>query len=123
MTEYSDHPHHAEPTPVIGLAETVGTSRTIPFDVSRYLHFIDDHSLSEDQKRQMAEALWVIVMGFVDLGFGIHPAQQACGKLEEPLASGPGRDSDGGKVGAQALRQLFNNAAARKDGRRERQVP
>jgi hypothetical protein len=111
VTEYSDHPIDIERPAIVGLLETCSTSRTIPFDVSRYLHFIDDPSLSEDQKRQMAEALWVIVIGFVDLGFGIHPAQQACGKLEEPLANKAGTDSDDGKVTAYSLTKTFNKAA------------
>lgn len=113
MTENSDHHLNTDRATVIGLPDTAIAPRPIPFDVARYLHFIDDQPLSEDQKRQMTEALWAIVIGFVDLGFGVHPAQQACGKVEEPLASGHGTDSDGGNVRAQALRKLFNKAAAR----------
>lgn len=98
MTEHSDHPHHAGRTP-------------IPFDVTRYMHFIEDPSLNDLQRRQMVEALWAIVLSFVDLGFGLHPAQQACGKLEEPLANKSGTDSDGGKVTAYSLTKTFNKAA------------
>lgn len=28
------------------------------------------------QQQELLEALWIIVVGFVDLGFGIHPVQQ-----------------------------------------------
>ncbi|MEM5474816.1 hypothetical protein [Pacificibacter sp. AS14] len=45
-----------------------------------YLPFFEDEDISEDQKREMIEALWSIMVSFVDLGFGIHPVQQACGK-------------------------------------------
>ena len=58
----------------------------ITFDAARYEHFLEEMGLSEDQKGAMLEALWSIIVGFVDLGFGVHPAQQACGQNggEEP---------------------------------------
>jgi hypothetical protein len=55
------------------------------------LPFFEDEDISEDDKRQMIEALWSIMVSFVDLGFGVHPVQQACGKsisLAELPASG-----------------------------------
>ena len=52
----------------------------VTFDVSRYEHFLDDQGLSAEQKRAMLEALWSIIVSFVDLGFGVHPVQQACGQ-------------------------------------------
>jgi hypothetical protein len=52
----------------------------VTFDVSRYEHFLEDQGLSAEQKRAMLEALWSIIVSFVDLGFGVHPVQQACGQ-------------------------------------------
>ncbi len=38
--------------------------------------------MSEEEKRLFLETLWSILMQFVDLGFGIHPVQNGCGKVE-----------------------------------------
>ena len=56
----------------------------ITVDYEKYEHFLETADLSEDQKRQFIDALWQIIVSFVDLGFGVHPAQQAqntCGQL------------------------------------------
>lgn len=58
--------------------ETAPPSLTIDWDA--YLPFFEDEDISEDDKRQMIEALWSIMVSFVDLSFGVHPVQQACGK-------------------------------------------
>ena len=58
----------------------------ITVDYEKYEHFLENADLSEDRKREFIETLWRIIVGFVDLGFGVHPAQQAqktCGKLDE----------------------------------------
>lgn len=122
MTEHSDHPYEAGRMAVIGRAEPASTSLFMPFDVTPYLHFIDDPSKSEAEKRQMAEALAFILIGIVDVVFGLHPAQQACGQLESGLASGPGTDSDRSNHSGQTLKQTFNKAAARR-GRQKRKTP
>ncbi|MBK9584602.1 MAG: hypothetical protein IPO55_01610 [Alphaproteobacteria bacterium] len=62
---------------------TETTRPAIAFDVERYERYLEDQGLSEDQKRAMLEALWSIIVSFVDLGFGIHPAQSACGQNGE----------------------------------------
>jgi len=49
-------------------------------DVERYQHLLDDPALSEEQKQQIIEALWSIIVNFVELGFGVHPVQEACGQ-------------------------------------------
>ncbi|MEM6537374.1 MAG: hypothetical protein AAF668_06550 [Pseudomonadota bacterium] len=59
---------------------------SVGFEYERYAHFLDEADLSQDQKREVLQALWNIVVGFVDLGFGVHPVQQAqkpCGKFKE----------------------------------------
>ena len=122
MTEYSDHPHDTGRTTIIGLPEPVSTARPIPFDVTPYLHFIGDQSGSEVEKRQMAEALAFILIGIADVMFGLHPAQQACGKLESSLASCLGTDSDRGNHSGETLKQTFNKASAPR-GRRKRKTP
>jgi hypothetical protein len=57
---------------------------TLTFDYQKYQPMLDDPSLSEEQKRQMLEALWSLITGFVDLGFAIDPAEETCGQLPGP---------------------------------------
>lgn len=61
---------------------------SLSFDYERYAKHLDHSDLSDAQKRDMLEALWHIVVGFVELGFGDHPIQQACGKVLEIGADG-----------------------------------
>jgi len=65
-----------------------GSSRqALTLDVSAYEHYLENADLSEDQKREFLEALWSLIVGFFDLGFKIHPLQQAtsegCGQNSE----------------------------------------
>lgn len=69
--------------------ETAPPSLTIDWDA--YLPFFEDEDISEADKHELIEALWSIVINFVDLGFGVHPIQQACGK-DISLAEMPMRD-------------------------------
>ena len=47
------------------------------FDPAEYAHYVKDYELAEAQQRELLEAIWTVVVGFVDLGFGLHPVQQA----------------------------------------------
>jgi hypothetical protein len=49
----------------------------IKVDWRLYEHHLADTDLTDDEKREFLEALWYIVLTFVDLGFGIEPVQQA----------------------------------------------
>ena len=53
---------------------------TLTVDWEAYAAMLDESDWTEDQKRELVETLWSIVVAFVDLGFGVHPAQQACGE-------------------------------------------
>ena len=85
---------------------------TIDWDA--YLPFFEDEDISEDQKREMIEALWSIMVSFVDLGFGIHPIQQACGK-DISLAEMPAVDV----VNLPDTTTVFEQAAAAKAGEQQ----
>lgn len=45
-------------------------------DVEKYKALLDDETLSEAEKEAFLQALWSIVVAFVDLGFGVHPLQE-----------------------------------------------
>lgn len=55
----------------------------LEFDAEEFWHFVESYDLSDDEKREYLEVIWSIIVSFVDLGFGIHPVQKACGKLTD----------------------------------------
>ena len=65
-------------------------SLKVEFDYARYAHHLDGEDMSEDEKRECLGALWDILSEFVQLGFDVHPVQQAgaactCGKVTQDL--------------------------------------
>jgi hypothetical protein len=55
------------------------TGRSLPalqFDSDGYLQYVQDHDLNEEQAIELLGAIWLVVVNFVDLGFGLHPVQQ-----------------------------------------------
>jgi len=59
-------------------------------DFERYAPLLKDADISDDQKRELLQALWSVIIGFVDLGFEVVPASSACGQNgETPPVSGP----------------------------------
>ena len=55
----------------------ISDPRIVTVDVERYKHFLDESDLTDDEKQQVMQALWEIIVNFVDLGFGVHPVQAA----------------------------------------------
>ncbi len=53
-----------------------GRRPTLSVDWKLYEEYLQDSDLSDDQKRELIETIWYIVMTFVDLGFGLDPVQQ-----------------------------------------------
>jgi len=72
-----------------GVLDHIANKPAITVDYEKYAHLLDDPDLSEDQKREFLQAVWNIIVGFVDLGFGVHPVQQAqdsCGESRKSHA-------------------------------------
>jgi len=58
--------------------EAVSTTRpALKLDVERYEEMLKSCDLTEEQRQDFLETIWSIIVGFVDLGFDIHPLQQA----------------------------------------------
>lgn len=85
-----------------------GSSLEIDFD--HYQAYLDDPSLSMDQREEILEALWTIITAFVELGFGVHPAQQACGKPASVLESEA--NSESSEVRSNHTKQTIEQAPA-----------
>jgi hypothetical protein len=54
-------------------------------DLDHYQSYLDDPALTTGQKEEIVGALWAIISAFVELGFGVYPVQQACGKPQTAL--------------------------------------
>ena len=96
-------------------AEGMADRPVVTVDYDKYAHFLEDAALSEDQKREFLQTLWNIIVGFIDLGFGVHPAQQAqnpCGQLAENLPPSALTAPDRVKCADSLLIEKFEEAAA-----------
>lgn len=58
----------------------------LTIDYELFEHLLEHCDASDEEKRQFIEACWNIIVSFVDLGFGIHPMQQAC-ELPKDIAT------------------------------------
>ncbi|MEO0613723.1 MAG: hypothetical protein AAFY83_10445 [Pseudomonadota bacterium] len=72
---------------VKGCTEEIQHPFAVELDIEKYISQVEDFDLTEQQKREFLETLWAIMVSFVDLGFGIHPVQEVCGKLLENSAN------------------------------------
>ncbi|MBB4304689.1 hypothetical protein GGD81_003751 [Rhodobium orientis] len=59
-----------------------GDKPTFSIDWEYYSSFLEDSTLSDEQKRELIKTLWSIVMSFVDLGFGVDSTRQALDRRE-----------------------------------------
>jgi len=58
---------------------------SVGVDVEKYKALLDDPALSEAEKENFLQALWSVVVTFVDLGFGVHPLQLVREPEDEPF--------------------------------------
>jgi hypothetical protein len=61
---------------------------TLTVDWQLYAQYLEDSDLSDEDKREVIEALWTLVVSFIDMGFGVGAPVQACGKDAEDSPSG-----------------------------------
>lgn len=82
---------------------------SLEVDLEVYRPLLDDSLVSEEDKLLLLEALWSIMLSFAQLGWGVHPAQQAqgaCGGLQRRSDSPASMDQ-----GDPVLVPLFSCAA------------
>ncbi len=65
------------------------TKPVVHVDFARYQEFLDNTEMTEAQREEFLKALWSIIVAFIDLGFGIHPLQEVCGKHHQTDALSP----------------------------------
>lgn len=54
----------------------VKTAPTLNVDWEVYAQSLENSGMSEQEKQEYIEIIWSIVVGFVDMGFGLHSVQQ-----------------------------------------------
>ncbi len=75
-------------------ASQAAQNHIIHVDVEKYQHLLDESGMNNSQKREVLETLWSMIVAFVDLGFGVHPVQESCGK-ELKSDTGPAQTDSG----------------------------
>lgn len=58
-------------------------SRMLKVDVERYQSYLDGMNMTSSQKEEFLQAMWLMMVSFVELGFEVHPVQEVCGKLDK----------------------------------------
>jgi hypothetical protein len=112
MTKIRPRPDTNELLPIFDAKG--GGPPVITVDYEAYAHMLDDPDLSEDQKREVLQAIWNIVVQFVSLGFGVHPVQQtqgSCGKPADIAEFLPLTRAEALKSKDQDLDTVFEDAA------------
>jgi hypothetical protein len=84
----------ANNTSTIFEAFSASARPTLTIDVARYQEYLDGSDLTPEQKEEFLRAVWSIVVTFVELGYGVHPLQEACGKDHDADSVSPARASD-----------------------------
>jgi hypothetical protein len=52
----------------------------VTVDVEKYQSYLDGSNMTDRQKEEFLQALWSVMVTFVELGFRVHPLQEVCGK-------------------------------------------
>ncbi|MEM8497851.1 MAG: hypothetical protein AAF542_07485 [Pseudomonadota bacterium] len=98
----------------------------IAVDYDRYLHHLEDSDIDESQKREFIDALWSVIVAFVDLGFGVHPLQQVSARDDgayEYLLTPDAKDllvkNDGVGEEIELLNNRLKSITTKKEGSKE----
>lgn len=70
-------------------SEGIRPRKALTLDLAAYAPFLESADIPEAEKTALLEALWQVIVGFVDLGFDIHPVQQVCGQNAAQEAKKP----------------------------------
>lgn len=67
--------------------------KALTLDTELYQRYLDTTDMTDDQTREFVEALWTIIVSFVDLGFSVAPAENSCGQLCASFEAGAANGS------------------------------
>jgi len=92
---------------------------TLTIDWELYGKYLDESDLSDAEKREFLKTIWAIVVSAVDLGFGMHPVQQAAGNICEQqaeIAKFITEQSASMLTSPKKSKKIFNTSADRQSG-------
>ncbi len=82
--------------------------QALSFDADEFIQYVKDHDLSDAEAYEFLATVWVYMVTWVDLGFGIHPTQQSEAKPQEAARrNNPALDHESALV--LTCREAFNN--------------
>ena len=99
---------------------------TLTIDWELYGKYLDESDLSDAEKREFLETIWSIVVSAVDLGFGVHPVQQAAGNICEQqaeIAKFIAEQSASVLTSPKNSKKIFNTSADRQSGQSQERSP
>lgn len=99
--------------------ETSADHPVITVDYERYAALLEGADLSEDQKRELLQTIWNIIVEFVSLGFSVHPLHHmeiACGQLVDGAPSAPFAEANGVQYPHRLLSDKFGTTAESEPG-------
>lgn len=85
----------------------------LSFDADEFIQYVKDHDLSEAEAYEFLATVWVYVVAWVDMGFGIHPIQQAqkarTGAAQNGKSHGNNPELDHESALVLTCKEAFNN--------------
>ena len=108
----------------VGVAKIAPPTLTIDWEL--YGKYLDESNLSDTEKREFLETLFAIVVSAVDLGFGVHPVQQATGNICEQqaeIAKFIAEQSASVLTSPKNSKKTFNASADRQSGQSQEGSP
>jgi len=60
---------------VIPFPSREGSARSISPDLSLYDKHLEKFGMTPKEQQEFLVALWTLISGFIDLGYGLHPTQ------------------------------------------------
>ena len=89
---------------------------TLTVDWTVYANFLEDSEMTDDQKRELIETVWAIVVSFIDMGFDVRAPEDACGQ-------DPQSDHDGDEPVVKSIKDHWNKAAKKSGAKPTGQKP
>lgn len=66
--------------PVHNASARQDAAPALRFDWTDWLPYLEDQDIPDEQKRELIETLWLIVVAFVDLGWRLNPPPGSAGE-------------------------------------------
>lgn len=89
------HYNNADNPKKILKAFSASARPTVIVDVAKYQEFLDESGFTPDQKEELLIEIWNhFIIPLVEIGYGVHPLQEACGKECEIEVLGPAESPD-----------------------------